>query len=111
MFDIEFNIAFGKVSEDIIDEVRKEILSLSHINREISRAEVVMKEDETSNAAENKICEIRLTVYGDDLLSHSRTDSFRKSANESVKELKILVKEQVRRQQEPPDEITSTVKI
>lgn len=111
MFDIEFHTPYGKVSEDLIDEVRKGILALSHMNRDISRAEVLMKQDETINAVENKICEIKLTVYGDDLLSHSRTNSFRKSARESVKELEKLVREQVKRKQQPPDEMTSTVKI
>jgi mRNA-degrading endonuclease RelE of RelBE toxin-antitoxin system len=111
MFDIEFHTAYGKVSESLIDEVRREILSLSHMNRDISRAEVTMKEDETMNPVENKICEIRITVYGDDLLLHSRTSSFRNSAHEAIKELKKLVKEQVKRKQEPPDEMTSTVKV
>ena len=62
-----------------------------------------MKEDETIIPAENKICEIRLTVYGDDLLSHSRTENFKKSAKEVIKELKRMVKQQVKKQQEPPD--------
>jgi len=100
---IEFHTAYGKISEKLVTDIRNEILELSHINKDISRAEVLLKEDETIIPAENKICEIRLTVYGDDLLSHSRTENFKKSAKEVIKELKRMVKQQVKKQQEPPD--------
>jgi ribosome-associated translation inhibitor RaiA len=109
--DIEFHTASGKVPETLVSKVRNEMLKLSHLNKEISRAEIVVKEETTIIPPENKVCEIRLTVYGDDLLSHSRTDSFNKSANECIKELRRLVRQQVKKQQEPPDEITSTVDV
>ena len=109
--DIEFHTASGKVSEALVNKIRNEMLKLSHINREISRAEIILKEDGTFISPENKVCEIRLSVYGDDLLSHSRTESFNQSAKESMKELKKLVMQQVKKQQEPPDEVTSTVDV
>ena len=37
---IEFHTTFGKVSEKIISEIRNEIIDLSHISKNISRAEV-----------------------------------------------------------------------
>jgi hypothetical protein len=86
--DIEFHTASGKVPEELVSKISNEMLKLSHLNKEISRAEIVLKEDATFNAAENKIFEKRLTVYGDDLLSHSRTESFTRSANEAIKELR-----------------------
>ncbi len=109
--DIEFQTTYGKVSEELVKKIRNEIIKLSHLNKDISRAEVVLKEEETIIPAENKVCEIRLTVYGDDLLSHSRTGNFEKSAKEAIKELQKMVKKQVKRNQEPPDELTSTVKV
>ncbi len=109
--DIEFHTASGKVSETLVGKIRNEMLKLSHLNKEISRAEIVLKEDTTIIPPENKVCEIRLTVYGDDLLSHSRTESFNKSANEGIKELRKLVRLQVKKQQEPPEEITTTVDV
>jgi ribosome-associated translation inhibitor RaiA len=111
MMNIEFDTNYGKVPEKLVSEIRDKILNLAHINKDISRAEVVLKEDETIISAENKVCEIRLTVYGDNLFSHSRTENFNKSAKEAMKELKKLVKQQVKKQQEPPDEITSTVDV
>jgi hypothetical protein len=109
--DIEFHTASGKVSESLVSKIRNEMLNLSHLNKEISRAEIILKEDTNLIPPENKICEIRLTVYGDDLLSHSRTESFDTSATGAMKELRKLVRQQVKKQQEPPDEITSTVDV
>ena len=109
--NIEFHSAYGLVSEGLIDELRKKILELSHVNKDISRAEVVLKEDEMNTPAGNKVCEIRLSIFGDDLLAYSRTESFKKSAKEALKALKKMVKQQVKRQKEIPDQITSTVKV
>ncbi len=109
--NIEFQTPYGKVSEKLVDDIRNRILELSHMNKNISRAEVLLKEDETIIPAENKVCEIRLTVFGDSLLTHSRTENFTKSAKEAIKELKKMVKQQVKKQKEPPDEITSTIKV
>jgi len=108
--DIEFHTASG-IPERLVRKIRNEMLKLSHVDKEISRSEIVMKEDPTINRPENKICEIRLTVFGADLLSHSRTESFTRSANEAIKEIRKLVSQQVKEQQEPPGEITSTVEV
>ena len=108
---IEFHTAYGKVSEKLVTDIRNEILELSHINKDISRAEVLLKEDKTIIPGENKVCEIKLTVYGDDLFVHARTENFEKSAKEAIKELKKMVKQQVKKQKKTPDEMTSTVKV
>lgn len=108
---IEFHTPHGKISEKLVNNIRNKMLELSHINKEISRAEIILKEDETIIPAENKVCEIRLTVYGDDLLAHARTENFEQSAKEVIRELKKMVKQQVKKQKEPPDEMTSTVKV
>ncbi len=108
---IEFHTGYGKVPEELMDKIRKEILEFSHINKDISRAEVMLKEDEMIIPSENKVCEIRLSVYGDDLLAHSRTESFKRSAKEALKSLKKMVKRQVKNQKEIPDKTTSTIKI
>lgn len=108
---IEFHTAFGKVSEKLIKDIRNEILKLSHINKEISRAEVFLKYNSAIIAAENKICEIKLTVYGDDINARARTENFESAAKEAIKELSKMVKQQAKKQKEPPEEITSSVKV
>jgi putative sigma-54 modulation protein len=108
---IEFQTPYGKIPEKLVNKIRNKILELSHMNKDIARAEVLLKADESIIRGENKICEIRLTVYGDDLFIHTRTENFEKSAKEAIKELKKMVKQQVKKQKEPPDEITSMVKV
>ena len=95
---IEFYTPYGKVSEKLVRDIRNQILQLSHINKKISRAEVLLKEDQTIIPAENKVCIIKLTVYGDDLLVHTRTQNFESSVTEAIKELKKMVKKQVKKQ-------------
>ena len=109
--NIEFHTPVNKVSEHLINNIRNELLELSHLNKSISRAEVMMKVDENFISTENKICEIRLTIYGDDLVTHNRMDTFEKSAKEAIKELKRMVKQQAKKQKSPPDITTSTVKV
>ena len=109
--NIEFHTAYGKVPDKVVQDIRNKVLEFSHINADISRAEIILKEDETIIPSENKVCEIRLSIYGDDLLAHSRTESFKTSAKEALKSLKKMMKQQVKKQREIPDQTTSTVKV
>lgn len=108
---IEFHTTYGKVSEKIINELRNEIISLSHFSKNISRAEVILKEDTTIIPDENKICEIRLTVFGDDLFAHSRSENFKNAAKDALKDLKRIVKQQMKKAKELPDQLLSSIKI
>ena len=108
---IEFQTPYRKVPEKLIGEIRNEILKLSRIYKNISRAEVLMRHDKNIVPTENAICEIRLTVYGDNILAHARTENFEKSASEAIEELKEMVNKQVQTLKDPPDEIISTVKV
>jgi ribosome-associated translation inhibitor RaiA len=103
---IEFQTAYGKIPENLVSKIRNEILKLSHVNKDISRAEVLLKVEETIRPGDNKVCEIRLIGYGDELLFHSRTVNFRKSAKEAINELKKMIKKQA-----APEEIFSTVEV
>ena len=108
---IEFQTQPATVSDQMLNFLREEIMKLTELNKEISRAEVILREDERITVAENKLCEIRLTVYGDDLLARSYTDNFNTSAQEVLKELNKLVKKQAANKNEPPDITTSTIEV
>ena len=108
---IEFHTTFGKVSEKIINEIRNEIINLSHISKNITRAEVLMKEDKNIVPTENKICEIRLTVFGDNLVAHARTENFKDSAKDALKDLKRMVKQQIKKNKEASNQVISSVKV
>jgi len=111
VMNIEFHTAYGKVPDKLIKDIRDKVLEFSHVNADISRAEIILREDETIIPSENKVCEIRLSIYGDDLMAHSRTESFKTSAKEVLNSLKKMVKQQVKNQKEIPDQTTSTVKV
>lgn len=108
---IEFHTPYGKVSEKLVNSIRNDMLELSHINKKISRAEVILKEEQTVFKGENKVCEIRLSVFGDNLFIRSRTDNFESSAKEAIKDLKRMVRQQAKEQKEVPDQMLSTVKV
>lgn len=108
---IEFHTIYSKVPEKLINTIRDELMNLVHLSKNISRAEVSLKSDEHTFQNENKICQIKLTIYGEDIVAHARTENFEKSANEVIKDLKRLVKQQLKKQKEPPDQMISTIKV
>jgi ribosome-associated translation inhibitor RaiA len=92
---IEFNMPYGKVPEQVVMNTRNQLLKLSHINKRISRVQVLLKVEESISISDNKVCEIRLAAYGDDLRVHARTGNFKNSAETVIKQLNRLVKKQL----------------
>lgn len=107
---IEFHTPYGRVTEKLLNSIRHDVMELSHINKKISRAEIMLKEELSIVEGENKICEIRLSVYGDDLYVRTRTENFENSAKSAIKELKRLVRQQVKKPNEIPGNLAGTVK-
>ena len=84
---IQFQTPYGKVSEKLIAFLRNEILNLSHKIKNISRAEVLLKNDTAIFNDANKMCRIKLTMPGTHLSAQYRTENFEKSAHEAINEL------------------------
>lgn len=108
--DMEFHTAVGDVKEWVIDHVKQKLIELHHREKEISRAQVYFRE-ESGEKTGNKICEIDLTIFGSSLFVHRKANSYEQAMHEVLTELTERVEEQVRRQNEPPDEITSSVEV
>ncbi len=87
---IEFQMPYQKVPEKLIGKIRNAMLNLSHLNKKVSKAEVCLKET-TSDLEENQVCEIKLSMIGRNLFTHSRTNNFSKSADQAIKELEKRV--------------------
>jgi putative sigma-54 modulation protein len=85
---IEFETPYGKISEKLINKMRNEIMKLSHLVKNVVRVEVMLKEDATIVPTENKVCSIKLTIFGDNLVAHARSQSFSKAANDAIKYLR-----------------------
>lgn len=111
MLNIEYYTPQGRNFSRWVTEIRKVIVSLAHEYPHISRAEVVLKEDDTFIPKENKVCEIRLVIYGSDMSIYTRTSSFGKSVRQALEELQQLVSREVAALHDPPDVVTSTVKV
>jgi ribosome-associated translation inhibitor RaiA len=97
---IEFQTAYGKVSEKLITSVRNELLQLSHSNKAIHKAEVIIKIDEAFITAQNKICEIILNIYGENIRTRARTENFEKSAKDALKKMTQMVIQQEKKHHE-----------
>ncbi|MDP4261379.1 MAG: HPF/RaiA family ribosome-associated protein [Bacteroidota bacterium] len=107
--NIGFHAPQGEVKEWVIDHVRQKLMDLYHQDKGITKAQVYFREQPDDER--NKICEIELMIYGDPLFVHRKAPSFEQASNEVLAELAEKVDEQIRNQGEPPEEITSTVKV
>jgi putative sigma-54 modulation protein len=107
---IEIHSPNLKVSEKVLDVIKKKVLTLSHFSEKVSRAEIFLTEDH-SLASENKVCKIRLDIFGDTLFVHKNAGDFEKAAVSAVRILKRRLKKIEEERNEPPEKITSTVKV
>jgi ribosome-associated translation inhibitor RaiA len=89
---IEIHAPHSEVNESILKPVKEKVLSFSHCIKDIVKAEIILRDDTAAEPQENKICEIRLTLYGDALFVHRRSGSFGESACLAVEELEKAVK-------------------
>jgi ribosome-associated translation inhibitor RaiA len=88
---IEFQTPYKKISEKLISDIENEILKLLIIHRDISRAEIIMKEEETLVPGKKQVCEIKLTAFGNDLHTYAIANNFEKSALAATRELRKMV--------------------
>ena len=104
--NIEFYTPEGQVREWIINYVKEQLMKLYKRNKKIARAEVYFRDQ-----GNQKVCEVDLSMYGESMLVHNMADSFDKAAREVLQELTRKIEEQLKTKNEPPDEITSTIKV
>ena len=95
---LEFNTVYGQVPENLINDTRKQIISLIHANKKIHRAEVTLKEDKIFSPAENKVCCIKLGAAGDNIVIHTRGGNFESAIAEAINDLRSKIKQQAKRQ-------------
>ncbi|HET6766427.1 MAG TPA: HPF/RaiA family ribosome-associated protein [Chitinophagaceae bacterium] len=107
---IEIHSPNLRLNERTLHAIRKKVLNLSHLGEKVSRAEIFLTED-AALAKENKICKIRLSIFGNDLFVSKNADSFGTAATTAIRALKKGLKKKQELRNEPPEEITSTVDI
>lgn len=71
--------------------VTEKVNKLSHFFEDIESANVCLKLDK-SGTTDNKICEIRLAVPGNDLFAKRQSTTFEEATNETVNVLEQQIK-------------------
>jgi len=107
---IEFFTPQGEVAEHIIFFIKEKLMEFYHRDPEIYGAEVVLKNQPISPGNDH-VCEITLCVYGEVLMVHRTADNYIQAARDVLEELSLKVDEFLLRQKEPPEQITSTVRV
>ena len=107
---IEIRVPQGQVKEWLISFVKNELFKLHCLDKEISRAEVHLKA-QGPLADSEKICTATLTIYGNTIFVKRAAESYDRAIRDVLKELQDRINERVKKQNEPPDERVSTVKV
>ena len=107
---IEIRSPHLKPGKKILAVIEKKVLTLAHLSEKVSRAEIFLETDNPL-IRENKVCKIRLDIFGDTIFVHKKAKSFEEAATSAVRVLKKRLKRKKENRNEPPDEITSTVEV
>lgn len=73
--------------EELKNFVTKKVTELSHFNNSILNGEVKLKLDK-NNVGENKICEIRLSLTGNDLFAKKQCSTFEEATQQTIDALR-----------------------
>lgn len=76
-----------KADQKLLNFVTKKLQNLAHFNETIIEGNVCLKVD-SSGTQENKLCEIKLVVPGNDLFTTRNSETFQKSITKAVNALK-----------------------
>jgi hypothetical protein len=107
---IEFHNPDKEVAEWVIDFVRDKLMEFHARDKEISRAEVYFHKQPMAADGEY-VCRINITIYGNSFFVRRNKQGYLEAAREVIAELSDLVDQQIKDQKEPPDSITSSVKV
>ncbi|CAN5217440.1 ribosome-associated translation inhibitor RaiA [soil metagenome] len=88
---IKFQSPDFTASQELTDFVKNKVEKLKHLYHEIIWSEVCLKLD-NSETKENKACEIRLAIPGNDLLAGAQCKTFEEAAAQCVEALEKQIK-------------------
>lgn len=108
---IEMHTPHGGLQEAIVLRAKQGLIRLSHQYKGVTRIECTMREDPAISPVDNKVCEIRVMAFGENLFTHSRTDDYACSASEAIEHIGHQVALLASKENELPDNITTTVKV
>jgi len=100
----------GQVKIWLLDFVRDQLISFYKQDTAITGARVSFREQD-SLVENNKICEIELTIYGNNIIASRGAASYNMAVKEVLAVLDFDVQQHLQEQKEPPDIVVSTVKV
>ena len=106
---IEIHAPYGKVTEQQVNRIRKELMDLHHRSKRISRAQVYLKE---SPGPEPRLrsCAIDLVILGDSVFVHRNANSFEEAIPEALQAIIETAAIQLTREKHLAGKILSPVK-
>jgi putative sigma-54 modulation protein len=107
---IEVHAPHSDVHEPMLKQLKEKVVSFTRNMKDIVKAHVLLREDNPAHT-ENRICEIKLTLFGDVLFVHRRAASFELATEQALQDLEKQVAEQVKLQHDLPDNINSSVRV
>jgi ribosome-associated translation inhibitor RaiA len=107
---IEFFTPHGEVPEHVILFIKERLMEFYHRDHEIHGAEVVLK-NKVISPGNDHVCEITLSIDGEVLMVHRSADNYIEAARNVLDDLSLKVNEFLQRQKEPPDQVTTTVRV
>lgn len=108
---IEIHTPHEGLNEEFVQYIKQAMIRLSHKYKSISRIEFILREDQLISSAENKVCEIKVTIFGENLFTHARTNNYGSAVAESIQHIGQQVGLLASRENELPDKVTTTVKV
>ena len=108
---IEIHTPHDGLKEPILRHAKQAMIRLSHLYKSIARIECVWREDQVSSPPDNKVCEIRVTIYGENQFTHSRSIDYALASNEAIAHMSHQLALLASRDRELPDKVTTTVKV
>ena len=92
---IEIETPYDNIADSSITYITMKAIIFCRIVKGISRAEIILKEDDTMPVGRNKICKIDLSVSDGTLTILTRTDCFEKSFEQGLDELNRINWQQI----------------
>ena len=106
---IEFSFPHGEVPGNVIELVKDKLLGYHKENMEVSDAEVIFRH---LPEVDNKyICQVILSLFGETLMVQRGAKTYLRAARDVINEIEIRLEEILKRINEPPEEIATTVTI
>lgn len=107
--DLEIHAPEGKVKDWLIEQIMKELLDLNRQEKDFSRATVSFKDEDEDQPL--KSCAVDLVIYGDNIFLKRYAANFELAVRDIIDDLRDKVNERMKKRNEPPEELVSTINV